>query len=363
MLPGTPSTLETLFNETQPSTVSIANTIPTNLFNPQVQNLTELGSGFFFGEKGHIITAYHLLSGTTTVDVILNNGERYGATVVGADPFSDVAVLKIVGKVDNVSENSLLTSNQSDIIISNDTFKPVIMGNSSKLGVGESVVTVGYTFGASGPTMTGGLVSKKDYLLAFPAGGFSIPNIIQSDLTVNPGNSGGPMLDLTGKVVGMIYGRLNPIGVPLGQFPGMTAAIPSNIVNKVASSIIENGYYLHPGIGILGENITPDLIQRMINTTNITSSQHGVFVSKIERGGTADLAGLKGSVTNEYNEIVGGDIITAIDGVSVGTFEELLAFIQEKKLVGEKISFTVYRNGQILQLEGVVQAFLPSTAR
>jgi S1-C subfamily serine protease len=182
-------------------------------------------------------------------------------------------------------------------------------------------------------------------------------------VTVNPGNSGGPLLDFTGKVVGMVYGRLNPIGVPLGQFPGMTAAMPSNLVNKVASSIIENGYYLHPGIGILGETLTSDLIQRMINSTHITPAMGGVFVSKILRGGTANLAGIEGSVTNEYNEIVGGDIITAIDGVTVKTFEELLGYIQESKLVGDKISFTVYRNGQILQLEGVVQAFLPSTAR
>ena len=116
--------------------------------------------------------------------------------------------------------------------------------------------------------MTGGLVSKTDYLLAFPDGGFSIPNVIQSDLTVNPGNSGGPLVDLTGKVVGMIYGRLNPVGVPLGQFPGMTAAISSNIVNKVASSIVENGFYLHPGIGIIGETLTSEMGENTGSVTN-----------------------------------------------------------------------------------------------
>jgi S1-C subfamily serine protease len=211
--------------------------------------------------------------------------------------------------------------------------------------------------------MTGGLVSKTNYVLEFPAGGFSIPNIIQSDVTVNPGNSGGPLLDTSGKVVGMVYGRLNPVGVPLGQFPGVTAVIPSNIVNRVASSIVENGYYLHPGIGIIGETLTPDLVQRMINsTTNIPSDLRGVLVSKLQRDGTADLAGLQGSNTNEYGEILGGDIITAIDGISIDRFEQLLAYIQEHKSVGDNISFSLFRNGEILERQGVVQTFLPSTA-
>jgi S1-C subfamily serine protease len=210
--------------------------------------------------------------------------------------------------------------------------------------------------------MTGGLVSKTDYLLAFPAGGFSIPNIIQSDVTVNPGNSGGPLIDTSGKVIGMIYGRLNPVGVPLGQFPGMTAVIPSNIVNRVATSIVENGYYLHPGIGIIGETLTPELIQRMVNSTNTPSDMHGVFVTKLQRDSTADLAGLQGSDTNEYGEILGGDIITAVDGIPVDRFEQLLAYIQEHKSVGDDISFSLLRNGQTLDRHGVVQTFLPSTA-
>ena len=358
---ATNSSLGTVFNQLEPSTVRIVNTIPSNLFNPQVQNLTELGTGFVFDEMGNIITAYHLLSGATTVDVIDRDGVRYNATIVGADPFSDVAILKVGEKVSNLSEN--LAFDPTDIPASNDTFRPVVMGNSSTLSVGQPVVTIGYSFGSSTPAITGGLASKTDYLLAFPEGGFSIPSIIQSDVTINPGNSGGPLVDLTGKVIGMIYGRLNPIGVPLGQFPGMTAAIPSNIVSKVASSIIQNGYYLHPGIGILGETLTSDLSKRMLNSSDIPSGLQGVFVNKIQRDGTADKAGIQGSVTNEYNEIVGGDIITAIDGISMKSFEELLAYLQEKKQVGDTVSFSVYRNGQFVELRGVVQAFLPSTSR
>ena len=352
-----------LFDELKHSTVSVMNTIPTNLFNPQIQNLTELGTGYVFGDKGHIITAYHLLSGARNVDIISSEGERYPATLVGADPYSDVAILEVNSTASIQNTITTTSASQNQLSIINDTLRPVSVGNSSELRVGDPVVTIGYNFGSTGPSMTGGLVSKTDYVLAFPAGGFSIPNIIQSDVTVNPGNSGGPLIDKSAKIVGMIYGRLNPVGVPLGQFPGMTAVIPSNIVNRVASSIVENGYYLHPGIGIIGETLTPDLIQRMVNSTNIVSDMHGVFVSKLQRGGTADLAGLQGSVTNEYGEILGGDIITSIDGFSVDRFEQLLAYIQEHKSVGDDISFSLLRNGQTLEKNGLVQTFLPSTVR
>lgn len=352
-----------IFDELKHSTVSVMNTIPTNLFNPQIQNLTELGTGYVFGDQGHIITAYHLLSGATNVDIISSEGERYPATLVGADPFSDVAILKVNSTAMNQNSTMTATTSQNQLSVINDTLRPVSVGNSSTLRVGDPVVTIGYNFGSTGPSLTGGLVSKTDYVLSFPAGGFSIPNIIQSDVTVNPGNSGGPLMDESGKVVGMIYGRLNPVGVPLGQFPGMTAVIPSNIVNRVASSIVENGYYLHPGIGIIGETLTPDLIKRMINSSNIPPTMQGVFVSKLQRDGTADLAGLQGSDTNEYGEILGGDIITAIDGISVDRFEQLLAYIQEYKSVGDNISFSILRNGQPLERDGVVQTFLPSAAR
>jgi PDZ domain len=156
-----------------------------------------------------------------------------------------------------------------------------------------------------------------------------------------------------------IYGRLNPVGVPLGQFPGITVAIPSNIVNKAATSIVEKGYYLHPGIGIMGETLASDLLQRLAGFVNITSIPQGVFVSKIQRNGTADLAGIHGSVTNEYGEILSGDVITAIDGIPVTRFEDLLSYVQEHKSVGDNIFFTVYRNGQILELQGVVLTFHP----
>lgn len=345
-----------VFDELKHSTVSVMNTIPSNVFNPQIQNLTELGTGYVFGDKRHVITAYHLLSGARIVDVISSEGERYPATLLGADPFSDVAILEVNSTTARTTASAMQSQLSSNI-------RPVSMGNSSALRVGDPVVTIGYNFGSTSPSMTGGLVSKTDYLLAFPAGGFSIPNIIQSDVIVNPGNSGGPLVDSSGKVIGMVYGRLNQVGVPLGQFPGITVVIPSNIVNRVAASIVENGYYLHPGIGIIGETLTPDLIQRMVDSTNIPSDMHGVFVGKLQRDGTADLAGLQGSVTNEYGEILGGDIITALDGIHVERFEQLLAYIQEHKSVGDNISFSLLRNDQTLERNGIVQTFLPSTPR
>jgi S1-C subfamily serine protease len=137
------------------------------------------------------------------------------------------------------------------------------------------------------------------------------------------------------------------------------SVLSSSIVNKVASSIVEKGYYLHPGIGIMGETLSSDLVQRLPGVVNITLIPQGVFVSKIQRNETADLAGIHGSVTNEYGEILGGDVITAIDGIPVTRFEDLLSYVQEHKSVGDNIFFTVYRNGQILELQGVVLTFHP----
>ncbi|MGH9986474.1 MAG: S1C family serine protease, partial [Nitrososphaeraceae archaeon] len=157
-----------IFDELKHSTVSVMNTIPTNLFNPQIQNLTELGTGYVFGDKGHIITAYHLLSGAMNVDIISSEGERYPATLIGADPFSDVAILELNSTAAIQNTVTTAATKQSQLSTINDTLRPVSVGNSSALHVGDPVVTIGYNFGSTGPSMTGGLVSKTDYVLAFP---------------------------------------------------------------------------------------------------------------------------------------------------------------------------------------------------
>ena len=190
--------LSSIFDNVSSSIVQIVSVTPP-LFNlnPQAQNTTEVGAGFIYDDTGHIVTASHVLAGANSVSVVFKDGDRYNATVVGRDAFTDTAVLKI-------GDNNNTTFNDTNI-----SSVPVTLGNSSSLRIGDRVVTIGYPF-ASKIAMTAGIIGQTDYLLYFPFLGYSVPNTILTDVAVNPGNSGGPLINMRGEVVGMIYGRLNP---------------------------------------------------------------------------------------------------------------------------------------------------------
>jgi S1-C subfamily serine protease len=333
--------LSSIFDNVSNSIVQIVSVTPP-LFNlnPQAQNTTEVGAGFIYDDSGHIVTANHVLAGANTVSVVFKDGDRYNATVVGRDAFTDTAVLKI-------GDNNNTTFNETNI-----SSVPVTLGNSSSLRIGDRVVTIGYPF-ASKIAMTAGIIGQTDYLLYFPFLGYSVPNTILTDVAVNPGNSGGPLINMRGEVVGMIYGRLNPTAPPTGaQFPGLSVAIPSNTVSKVAAGLIQDGFYIHPAIGIIGSTLTVDLAKQF---NDIPDSLEGVLVDTVVRGGTADIAGIEAATTNKYGERQSGDVITALDGNSIVDIEGLLSYVQENKAIGEKIVFTVYRDGQYLNLSAPLQ--------
>jgi S1-C subfamily serine protease len=333
--------LSSIFDNVSNSIVQIVSVTPP-LFNlnPQAQNTTEVGAGFIYDDAGHIVTANHVLAGANTVSVVFKDGDRYNATVVGRDAFTDTAVLKI-------GDNNNTTFNETNI-----SSVPVTLGNSSSLRIGDRVVTIGYPF-ASKIAMTAGIIGQTDYLLYFPFLGYSVPNTILTDVAVNPGNSGGPLINMRGEVVGMIYGRLNPTAPPTGaQFPGLSVAIPSNTVSKVATGLIQDGFYVHPAIGIIGSTLTIDLAKQF---DDIPDSLEGVLVDTVVRGGTADIAGIDAATTNKYGERQSGDVITALDGNSIVDIEGLLSYVQEHKAIGEKIVFTVYRDGQYLNLSAPLQ--------
>ena len=333
--------LSSIFDNVSNSIVQIVSVTPP-LFNlnPQAQNTTEVGAGFIYDDAGHIVTANHVLAGANTVSVVFKDGDRYNATVVGRDAFTDTAVLKI-------GDNNNATFNETNI-----SSVPVTLGNSSLLRIGDRVVTIGYPF-ASKIAMTAGIIGQTDYLLYFPFLGYSVPNTILTDVAVNPGNSGGPLINMRGEVVGMIYGRLNPTAPPTGaQFPGLSVAIPSNTVSKVAAGLIQDGFYIHPAIGIMGSTLTVDLAKQF---NDIPDSLEGVLVDTVVRGGTADIAGIDAATTNKYGERQSGDVITALDGNSIVDIEGLLSYVQENKAVGENIVFTVYRDGQYLNLSAPLQ--------
>jgi S1-C subfamily serine protease len=335
------ASLSSIFDNVSNSVVQIVSVIPP-LFNlnPQAQNTTEVGAGFIYDDAGHIVTGNHVLAGANNVSVVFKDGDRYNATVVGRDAFTDTAVIKII---DN--NNTALP----EAIIS---FEPVTLGNSSSLRIGDHVVTIGYPF-ASNIAMTAGIISQTDYLLYFPFLGYSVPNTILTDVAVNPGNSGGPLINMRGEVVGMIYGRLNPPAPgSVTEFPGLSVAIPSNAIGRVASGLIQDGVYIHPAVGIIGTTLTVDLAKQF---NDIPDDLEGVLVDTVVRGGTADIAGIDAATTNKYGERQSGDVITALDGNNIVDIEGLLSYVQEDKTIGETIVFTVYRNGEFLNVSAPLQ--------
>src|SRR5918995_150801 len=338
---NTEDTLSTIFDNVSSSIVQIVSiTPPLFSLNPQAQNTTEVGAGFIYDDIGHIVTANHVLAGANNVSVVFKDGDRYDANVVGRDAFTDTAVLKLVNNNNTATEESVRSS------------KPVTLGNSSALKIGDRVVTIGYPF-ASKIAMTAGIIGQTDYLLYFPFLGYSVPNTIETDVAVNPGNSGGPLINMDGEVVGMIYGRLNPSAATSGNlFPGLSVAIPSNTISRVATGLIENGLYIHPAIGIIGSTLTVDLAKQF---NDIPDDLEGVLVDTVVRGGTADIAGIDAATTNKYGERQSGDVIIALDGNSIVDIEGLLSYIQENKNIGENIIFTVYRDGQYLNLNAPLQ--------
>jgi S1-C subfamily serine protease len=334
---ATSSPLKTIFKDVENSIVQITSKIPTgvpNALNPQSQNATALGAGFVYDKLGHIVTNGHVVGGAKIVDVTFVDGNRFTAKVIGTDIYGDIAVLQI-------SENN--TQQQQS------TLKPLIIGNSSDLEVGDQVIAIGNPFGLS-DTMTTGIVSGLSRLLPAAGGaGFSIPNTIQTDAPINPGNSGGPLLNMQGEVVGMNTAGLSDTGT----FSGIGFAIPSNTILKIVPALIAKGYYFHPYLGIKGGALTSDLVENM---TGIPANLSGVYVDTITKDGPADKAGLNGSTTDEYSKKHVGDIITAVDEHKVARIDDLASYIDQHKSVGDNITLTVYRNGHEANLKTILTA-------
>jgi S1-C subfamily serine protease len=324
-------TLNDLFDLVENSVVQITKTIPSvDPFGPNKENSTSLGSGFIYSKDGHIVTNNHVVEHAKFVDVTFINGDRYTANVTGTDVFSDLAVIKIN---ENVTELPLV----------------LILGNSSQLKVGDQVVAIGNPFGLEG-SMTTGIVSQIGRLLSVDDKGFSIPNAIQTDASINPGNSGGPLLDMKGQVIGVNTAGIFPGGIGL--------AVPSNTVARIIPVLIEHGNYTHPWLGITGTTLTSDLAKR----EHLDRSQKGVILDTIVKASPADLAGLNGSMVNQYGEKRGGDLITAIDGKPILKIEDLISYLEINKAVNENATLSIYRDGEILEKEIMLKSrpvFMP----
>jgi S1-C subfamily serine protease len=321
--------LNTIFKEVENSVVQVTSKIPVNnTMNSQTRNATALGSGFLYDKQGHIITNAHVVGEAKIVDVTFVDGSRYTAKVVGTDIYSDLAAVQII---DNATQR----------------LKPLVIGNSSKLEVGDPVIAIGNPFGLS-DTMTIGIVSQGGRLLPSSAGlGFSIPGAIQTDAQINPGNSGGPLLNIQGQVIGINTAAIS--ASTQGGFSGVGLAIPSTTVLRIVPTLIEKGYYAHPYVGLTLITLTSDLAQTI--NGSLPTNFKGVYVDLIKKDGPADKAGIHGSTIDQYSMKHGGDIIIAVDGHTVTRSEDLISYIDDHKSVGDSVIFTVHRNGHALNLK------------
>ncbi|HEX6229029.1 MAG TPA: trypsin-like peptidase domain-containing protein [Solirubrobacterales bacterium] len=278
------------------------------------------GSGFLIDDKGHVVTNSHVVEGADEIEVTLGSSDRsYPAEVVGTDPATDVALVRIDAPAEQLH--------------------PLELGDSSKVEVGDPVVAIGNPFGLD-RTVTSGIVSALQRQIQAP-NGFSISHVIQTDAAINPGNSGGPLIDANGEVIG-INSQIQTAG-NRGNV-GIGFAVPINTARQVIEQLRKHGEVEHAYIGIKGGSLTPELVEALKLPV-----KQGVLVSEVVEGGPADKAGIRGGDTSATIEGIetrlGGDIITAIGGEKVTGMEEVINFINSAN-PGDEVEVTIQRGDE-----------------
>ena len=312
-----------IFEKAEPGVVRV------NTIRNQTMNETGgVGSGFVFDKKGHIITNAHVIEDSTKTVVTFLDGRSYNAQIIGVDKYTDIGVIKV----------------NADLKL----LHPLSLGDSSNLQVGEPITAIGNPFGLSG-SMTSGIISQMGRLL--PSGsGYSIPDVIQTDAAINPGNSGGPLLNMRGDIVGIN----TAIQSTTGEFTGVGFAIPSQTVAKIVPTLISEGEYNHPWIGISGRDIDPD----MANVLGLKDALGFLIITVVEDSPASE-AGLIGSdktIKVESREYpVGGDIILAVDGIDVRKIDDILIHLQRVKTVGDEMNLEILRDGRTTNITIVLQ--------
>jgi S1-C subfamily serine protease len=290
------------------------------------------GSGFVIDLEGHIVTNQHVIVDAEQIEVDFPSGYRAWASVVGIDPDSDLALL--------------------EVDIPTEELHPLPLGDSDAVQVGEFVVAIGNPFGLSG-TMTVGIVSAIGRTLESerqaPTGGlFTAGAIIQTDAAINPGNSGGPLLNMKGEVIGINRAirteNFTVSGDPTSS--GVGFAVPVNIVKRVIPSLIENGSYDYPYLGI--SSISGDIMNLIIlEDLGLPANARGAYVTCVTPGGPAEDAGIIGASDCSSTVLqAGGDLIIAIDDIRVFEFNDLLTYLILKTEPGAEVTLTVLRNGE-----------------
>lgn len=316
--------LVSLYERVSPGVVAIRNL-----------DASSLGSGFVIDQEGHIVTNYHVVQNAQRVEVDFTSGYKAYGTVIGTDLDSDIAVIKVNAPAEELH--------------------PLTLGDSDQLKVGQTVIAIGNPFGLSG-TMTVGIVSALGRTLeserAAPGGAFfSAGDIIQTDAAINPGNSGGPLFNLRGEVIGVNRAirttNFTTTGEPLNS--GIGFAISINIVRRVVPVIIKTGHYDYPYLGI---SALPELNLAAIEALGLKSFT-GAYITDVAPGSPADKAGLRGGTrpTSIQGLEAGGDLIIAIDGHEVKRFDDLLRYLINNKVPGDRVVLTVLRGDEKLEIQ------------
>jgi S1-C subfamily serine protease len=290
------------------------------------------GSGFVYNFTGHevVVTNFHVVESAVNITVTFADGNGYEATVVGSDPYEDLAVLSTTAPVNEL--------------------KPLEIASSTTLKVGDPVIAVGNPYGLAG-SMTTGIVSALGRTMTEDmTGGYPIASVIQTSTPINPGNSGGPLLNYKGQVVGITTAIVS-------NSQGLGFAIPSNsILREIYSLVTTGSYNQHPSLGVTGTDMTYEIAQAM--GTNVT---YGWLIATVSsqnalQGGTSQ-AVIAGSIVT-----VGGDIIIAINGTRITNLDDLSTYLEERTLPGRTINVTVVRDHQTMTITVVLGARPPPNA-
>jgi len=327
-----PDNLVELYERVNPGVVTIYTFAASN----QTAFPLGQGSGFVIDTEGHIVTNQHVIDGAEEIEVDFPSGFKAWGTIVGTDPDSDLAVIKVDAPLEELF--------------------PIPLGDSDEVQVGEFVVAIGNPFGLAG-SMTVGIVSAIGRVLQSereaPGGGsFSAGDLIQTDAAINPGNSGGPLLNLQGQVIGVNRAISTESFTVSGSASnsGVGFAVPVNILRRVVPSLIQSGGYDYPYLGItsLGDS---SLNLRQLEFLELPSRAIGVYVTCVVNNGPADRAGIRGAgACGSPDAAAGGDLIIAIDGHSIFSFSDLISYLVTEASVGQEVVLTVIRDGEIIDL-------------
>ncbi|HXF60012.1 MAG TPA: trypsin-like peptidase domain-containing protein [Caldilineaceae bacterium] len=340
--------LENIYQQVNPSVVNVTvlsrghPLVPDEALPPDLDPDSLLpvssGSGFVWDTAGHIVTNNHVVEGAEEVQVTFSDGTVAVAEVVGVDPDSDLAVLRIDPEGYNLA--------------------PVRLGRMEDVHVGMRVAAIGNPFGLEG-TLTSGIVSAIGRSIPARAR-FSIPDSIQTDAAINPGNSGGPLLNERGEVIGVnaqIYSEVR-------SNSGVGFAIPVNVVERVVPALIENGSFAHSYMGVSGRTFSPICAEQL----GLPKDIRGALVLEVFPDTPAERAGLQGGsreVTSRYPSIcpsvAGGDLIIAINGEPVTKFDDVLAYLQRYTSPGDTVTLTIWRDGDAYDLDLTLGARPSST--